>query len=266
MNTKTKKQFLLAMLLVVSTVSFAQVGIDTTDPKATLDVNGDATSTSADGIMSPRVTLANLLAKDAATYDSDQTSAIVYVTDATGTPSGETINITRPGYYFFDGTVWQPFTAGFNQFITMQKSTNQAISQDSPVKRVTFDATPIANFGTDITWNGSDTITINNTGVYAITVQIGIINSITNSTDGTYILGVIDSSNTWIGRATFGNPNASHRTYKVYTITINLSAGDEIGIGFYTTNDNGGTLQVQGIQTGSTGSGIVTNFSISRKI
>jgi len=34
--------------------------------------------------------------------------AMVYVTAADTAPAGQTINVTTPGYYAFDGTVWIP--------------------------------------------------------------------------------------------------------------------------------------------------------------
>lgn len=83
----------------------AQVGVNTETPKTTLDVVGNpTTSSSLDGIMAPRITGDLLKTK---TYTADQTGVFIYVTSAfTGSSSSQTVNVTSPGYYFFDGTVW----------------------------------------------------------------------------------------------------------------------------------------------------------------
>jgi hypothetical protein len=77
-----KKLLFSAALLAASFTTFSQVGIGTTDPKATLQVDGKpGDATSVDGIMAPRLTRSQLMAK-AAVYDSipdvDKESTIVY--------------------------------------------------------------------------------------------------------------------------------------------------------------------------------------------
>ena len=92
------------------------VGIGNTTPKATLDVTGTPTTvTTADGIIAPRLTGDQLAAKTA--YGADQTAAQVYVTAAATTPAGATVNVTAPGYYYFDGTVWQKVSTGKLKFV-----------------------------------------------------------------------------------------------------------------------------------------------------
>jgi hypothetical protein len=100
------KKILILVMAITSLTVFGQVGIDTTEPKATLDVTGaPASATTADGVIMPRVTGDQLAAKDAV-YLADQTGTQVYVTAAATTPAGKTINVTESGYYYFDGTVW----------------------------------------------------------------------------------------------------------------------------------------------------------------
>ncbi|WP_312903267.1 hypothetical protein [Chryseobacterium taichungense] len=82
-----------------------RVGIGTNAPAITLDVSGDPTSTSKlDGVMAPRITGQQLRAK---TYTSAQTGALIYVTLADPAPSGQTVNVSSSGYYYFTGTVWE---------------------------------------------------------------------------------------------------------------------------------------------------------------
>lgn len=99
----TKKLF--SVFLLAGSFAFAQVGVNTQTPQATLDVVGNPTDTAKyDGIIAPRITGDQLKLK---TYSSSQTGALVYVTSADSGPSGQTLEVTSPGYYYFDGTLWK---------------------------------------------------------------------------------------------------------------------------------------------------------------
>jgi hypothetical protein len=104
---KMKKTiFLMLALFMVSAASLnAQVTIGSTaEPKATLDVVAAKTDgTTAEGIIAPRLTLAQLKTADGQ-YLAPQDGAIVYVTNITGGTTTKTAAITAPGYYYFDGT------------------------------------------------------------------------------------------------------------------------------------------------------------------
>ncbi|MGE8554672.1 MAG: hypothetical protein ACN6OB_12155 [Chryseobacterium jejuense] len=104
-----KKKILLNTTIVISSIAYAQVGINTTTPKATLDVIAaplDLTKT--DGFIAPRLTGPELKAKDT-NYDIPQTGTIVYVTQALlpVDTTTKTANVTNIGYYYFDGVIWQ---------------------------------------------------------------------------------------------------------------------------------------------------------------
>ncbi|PXW12930.1 hypothetical protein C8D70_11022 [Chryseobacterium sp. CBTAP 102] len=92
----------------------AQVGINTTNPQATLDVAGSTNTSMRDGILPPRVSKQQLASKDVGIYGSAQKGTIVYVTDST-TPTGTTPSIAEVGsidnigYYYFSGFQWVPF-------------------------------------------------------------------------------------------------------------------------------------------------------------
>lgn len=102
-----KRIFLL--LLGISSIGLlqAQVGVYTDSPKATLDIYANSLDGStAEGMSAPRLTLSELASKDSK-YLADQTGALVYITDVTGTATNKTRNIISAGYYYFDGTLWQ---------------------------------------------------------------------------------------------------------------------------------------------------------------
>ena len=104
------KKEITAIAIVLSSIAYGQVGINNTDPKATLDVTAKTTDGSkAEGIIAPRLTGDQIKAADTQ-YTSAQTGAIVYATAAVGTSTTKTANITDAGYYYFDGSVWQKMT------------------------------------------------------------------------------------------------------------------------------------------------------------
>lgn len=121
------KKFLLTatMLVCLSALSKAQqgrVGINTTTPAATLDIAADpATTTKPDALLIPRLSRAELEAKNAAYADgsataSAQNGALVFVNGLGGTGTGKTVNVTATGFYYYDGTagnnVWKTLGGG----------------------------------------------------------------------------------------------------------------------------------------------------------
>ena len=110
------KKNILLILFFISLIVRGQVGLYEFEPKASLDVKGRPTDpTVADGITTPRLTLTELYNKGA--YDTQQTSALIYVTDTSLTLAP---GVTRPlsleairevGFYFFDGVLWKTLEA-----------------------------------------------------------------------------------------------------------------------------------------------------------
>ncbi|MDR1877724.1 MAG: hypothetical protein LBQ84_08895 [Flavobacteriaceae bacterium] len=105
------KKYLKIGAFILSSIVYSQVGINTENPQATLDitaVNANGTSTEVDGILVPRVDR-----QRAQNMASVGTSTLIYVYDiSTGTASRQAVNIDTVGFYYFDGSVWQKF--GFN--------------------------------------------------------------------------------------------------------------------------------------------------------
>lgn len=119
LNMKTK--FTQVCVILISGFSFAQVGFNTTSPKTTVDVSAKrdtsgliTDNTQTFGLQAPRLTRAELTA-NTATYGSNQSGALIYITDVTGgDTAGQRVNVTAMGYYYFDGSVWQRLTQATN--------------------------------------------------------------------------------------------------------------------------------------------------------
>ena len=105
-----KKIFIAISYL--STISlFGQTGINTKSPNAALEVISKSSETSySDGIIPPKLTKADLVNKLQTAYSTNQTGAVIYVTDTTGTFNDTRVEkIFFPGYYHFNGSQWIPF-------------------------------------------------------------------------------------------------------------------------------------------------------------
>ncbi|MEN5308938.1 hypothetical protein ABE425_15605 [Chryseobacterium cucumeris] len=111
------KKISITVIVLFSQIVYSQsagVGINTTTPKSTFDINGKkdtsgiAVSTDIAGLQAPRLTRAELTNKGDALYGPDQKGAMVYITDVSGgNVTGQRSNITSVGYYYFDGSAWQ---------------------------------------------------------------------------------------------------------------------------------------------------------------
>lgn len=109
-------KFTVNIILILFTVISlkAQVGINTTNPKVTLEIAANPNNLNiADGIIIPRITGVDLLAKDNL-YNQEHTSTIVYVIEPLLNSSEKTINIDQIGYYYYDGNIWQKFIKNGN--------------------------------------------------------------------------------------------------------------------------------------------------------
>lgn len=146
--------FFLFLFVCATQVMAQTTGINTLEPKATLDVAGHpGNATVFDGIIPPRISGDQLSTK---TYTSEQTGAMVYVTVAATSPAGQTIHVTSSGYYFFDGIIWKqvgvenPVSA--DNGLTKTNDNIQlggTLSKDTDVNRAGFNTTfsGTGNFG-----------------------------------------------------------------------------------------------------------------------
>lgn len=100
---------ILFFFLILNSAILAQVGINTTNPRSTLHILAGDSDTPA-GIIAPRQSLQQLLDKSES-YTSLQAGAFVYVNNVDGQTDAKTANITKIGYYYFDGNLWQQFSS-----------------------------------------------------------------------------------------------------------------------------------------------------------
>jgi len=150
------KTHILAFTLI-SAISFAQVGINNTNPKATLDVTAKNTDGStAEGIIAPRLTGDQIKSADTK-YTIDQKGTIIYATAAVGASTIKTANITAEGYYFFDGTVWQKLTGTSGSTATANNGLSVSGANVQLGGSALLADSSILTSGNKLTLNGSGT-------------------------------------------------------------------------------------------------------------
>ncbi|BFO67426.1 hypothetical protein [Chryseobacterium sp. KCF3-3] len=99
------KTFLNVFFIGAASLASAQIGINTANPKATLDVTAKKEVLTIDGLIPPRLTLEELTAKGNSLYGAEQDGAILYITNVSGGDSlGQREFIESKGLYIFDAT------------------------------------------------------------------------------------------------------------------------------------------------------------------
>lgn len=227
--------FFLFSLLLISSLSYSQIGINTVSPESTLQVVGYPSDISkSDGIIAPKISRANLIAKTA--YTTNQAGAIIYVTDLTGTTNSSTAEILEIGYYFFNGNVWKSMnndtkfsygdiktgiqTTDHNGWVkldgrltstltltqqaqatTLGIGTNLADLTHSITRKNTNNIVSITATASNLQSAGGQTFTVTESGIYKIYINLlqyqnGYVNITVNLRQGTTVLAT-DSISTY---------------------------------------------------------------------
>lgn len=218
--------FLSSLLFFIT--AYPQVGINTSDPKATLDVAAYTTNSStAEGIIAPKLTRNQLISKDLI-YNSDQKGAIVYVTDLSGILTNKTSQVTNVGYYYFDGSVWQSFGKAINvnngltsrgnqlylggeltEDTRISSTNNNKLSLDIPTDTKNLTVNGILGVTGNLSSNGETTLTSTVGKSITIDGSIGqgiIIKDGKNNIGGKFLQADADGRATW---QSFGAKNAT---------------------------------------------------------
>lgn len=227
-----KMNYLSLLFLTVFTVS-GQVGINTTTPQATLQIDGKpAIATELDGIIPPRLTGNQLQAKN---YTNLQNGALVYVTNATTSPSGQTINVKSAGIYFFNSFLnqWVSLTTNpsVQNVFCNNNDPNIATVFDDELPTVTHDSVLIQNdqytyFGLDGSvwiWNGTAYVSYNINANLSVGQRISVYKTMaTSAANGTHLpaSGLIELD----GLIRIGLNKYDATFYKPYIQNIALSA------------------------------------------
>lgn len=270
-----RKILSIGVLLLTGGITYAQVGINTEDPKATLDVMPTNTgATTAEGFIAPRLTRTQIISKDTQ-YALPQTGTIVYVTDLSGSTTTKTAKITQIGYYYFDGTLWQPFTssavASSNPWYKVGTALPSTLNTDDSylTAKTVIGGNTIAsiNGGTN---NAQLTVVGGDAAINGITVGRGKGALATNTAVGTNALltNNIGIDNTAVGNAalsanTDGNNNTAVGNL---ALTKNTTGNYNVAVGHSgLTNNTGGQFNVAvgygALLTNSTGA---ENVSVGR--
>lgn len=97
------KNMVSMIFICASSILSAQAGINTQTPKATLDITAKKEVLTIDGLLPPRLTLAELTEKGNTLYGMDQDGTILYITNVSG---GDRLSqreyIESKGLYIFD--------------------------------------------------------------------------------------------------------------------------------------------------------------------
>lgn len=272
------KKLIVSMAALASTAVYSQVGVNNTDPKATMDITAKTTDGSKpEGLIVPRLT-GDQIRLGNTSYTSAQTGTIIYSTSGDSAPSGKTINITAPGYYYFDGSVWQKVITGSTGDITNDAWVND--NGNTMVKIGTqSDGTTARATGTDMVVKDNGYVGIGTTSpAFPLTVATG-------SGQYTVAAAIQESTHTSSRRASLGvgywqvlqdilgNGTRNFSIYNGYPgnqlNALNITETNNVGIGISTPISK---LDVQGnaflrgsaVATGTVNLGIATTSGLER--
>ena len=220
-----KKHIILLGLLAGTSLAFAQagkVGVNTSNPEATLDIrpsaaNAATTATTNEGVLIPRVSRDRL--KSIATANLKE-STLVYVDNISGTTNAVTSNVTSKGFYYYSTTdsKWVKIAEGAPQEQDLRLVGNN--------NHITQDAGKGGN-GTD--GGAGSNIAIGRRSMFSVTTGVDNVaiggNSLYSNEGGSLNLALGNSS---LYSNTSGERNIGFGSYALYA---NKVGADNIAIG-----------------------------------
>lgn len=190
-----KPSHLLLFALFNCTIIFSQVGINNTNPVATLDVVAVRTDgTTAEGVIPPRLTGDQIKSANAQ-YGTAQKGTIVYATLGITSVdnTGKTSSITAPGLFYFTGTIWQSLSQTSGSALFSGTLGNATASTSASISAGAFNTVPISTVTKNIgggVWNTTNyTYSVPISGTYLIKSSVRLV-------DGSSIRNIFQSVNT----------------------------------------------------------------------
>ena len=220
-----KKHIIFLGLLATTSLAFAQagkVGVNTSNPEATLDIrpsaaNAATTATTNEGVLIPRVSRDRL--KSIVTANLKE-STLVYVDNISGTTNPVTSNVTSKGFYYYSTTAskWVKIAEGSIQ--------EQDLRLVGGSNHITQDAGKGGN-GTD--GGAGSNIAIGRRSMFSVTTGVDNVaiggNSLYSNEGGSLNLALGNSS---LYSNTSGERNIGFGSYALYA---NKVGADNIAIG-----------------------------------
>lgn len=169
-----KNKITLLFAITMAGIIQAQVGFNTSTPKATFDIvakTATGTSATPEGLIIPRVDR-----QKAQSMTGVTTSTMIYVNSiATGTAVGTAVNITAVGYYYFNGSVWVKLDTDTNIYnANGSLDGNRIVTQNTNTLAFTSSATTgTSHFSVDGTTFSVDAVN-NRVGVGTATPETAI--------------------------------------------------------------------------------------------
>ncbi|MDQ1098192.1 MULTISPECIES: hypothetical protein [Chryseobacterium] len=248
------RHLLTASTLLLSIITYSQVGINNQNPKVTLDITAKTSDGSKpEGILAPRLTGDQIKAGNAQ-YGSDQKGTLIYATAAITSSDTKTANITAEGYYYFDGNLWQKVgntAAASNWNMTGNAGTNPAANFIGTTDAHAFVIKTNNNLAGYIGTAASDNLTL---GVDAGKVNTtGNLNVFVGNSAGS--ANTAGSSNVFVGPYSgTSNTTGNSNVFMGYNSGSSSTTGDAnafVGTWAGNTNTTGGYNAFMGYQAGN---------------
>lgn len=137
----------------ISSFFYAQagrIGINTPDPKATLDITANTDGTrQAEGLMIPRLT-GDQIQTMTANIQPGTESLMIYATAIPVSPTSKVAKITQPGYYFWNGNNWESVGGNSNLYTADGSITTPLAARNVDLngKNLVFSGTGSVGIGT----------------------------------------------------------------------------------------------------------------------
>ena len=140
--------------ITTSSMMFSQaggkIGINTPNPKATLDINAKTDGSSqAEGLMIPRLTGDQIQTMTASIQPGTE-SLMIYATATPASPTSKVAKITQPGYYFWNGSNWESMGVNSNLYTSDGAITTSLAARNVDLngKNLVFSGTGSVGIGT----------------------------------------------------------------------------------------------------------------------